>query len=82
LRAVARAGKRASSNRTEDSSMLDTPFEFCTVCRDYVLLDTTQRQCAREHQCADAVKCPLQRYFTGIEFHNEPGNPDHRHPKG
>jgi len=48
--------------------MFDSPFEFCTVCRAYVLLDQTQRQCAREHECAPASPCPLQRFFTGIEF--------------
>ena len=48
--------------------MFDSPFDFCTVCREYVLLDQTQRQCAREHQCAGVEKCPLQKYFTGIEF--------------
>jgi len=48
--------------------MFDSPFEFCTVCRSYVLLDQTQRQCAHEHGCANAAPCPLQRYFTGIEF--------------
>lgn len=48
--------------------MLDSPFEFCTACRQYVLLDQTQRQCAREHGCAEPAKCPLRRYFTGIAF--------------
>ncbi len=48
--------------------MFDSPFEFCAVCRAYVLLDQTQRQCAHEHGCVLATSCPLQRYFTGIEF--------------
>ena len=48
--------------------MFDSPFDYCKVCRDYVLLDQTQRQCAREHKCADTAQCPLHRYFTGIEF--------------
>jgi hypothetical protein len=48
--------------------MFDSPFEFCTVCRQYVLLDQTHRQCAREHACNDASRCPLVRFFTGIEF--------------
>lgn len=48
--------------------MFDSPFEFCAACRDYVLLDQTPRQCAREHGCADPARCPLYRYFTGIEF--------------
>jgi hypothetical protein len=48
--------------------VFDSPFEFCTVCGEYVLLDQTQRQCAREHGCAPATQCPLHRYFTGMEF--------------
>ena len=48
--------------------MFDSPFEYCLVCRAYVLLDQTQRQCGREHSCAAVSKCPLQRLFTGMEF--------------
>ena len=48
--------------------MFDSPFEYCLVCRAYVLLDQTQRQCAREHSCTVVSKCPLQRFFTGMEF--------------
>jgi hypothetical protein len=48
--------------------MFDSPFAYCPVCRAYVLLDQTQRQCAREHACASVPKCSLQRFFTGIEF--------------
>jgi len=46
--------------------MFDSPFEYCGVCKHYVLLDQTQRQCACEHRCK--VACPLQQAFTGIEF--------------
>ena len=48
--------------------MFDSPFEYCLVCRAYVLLDQTQRQCGREHSCAAVAQCPLRRFFTGIEF--------------
>ena len=48
--------------------MFDSPFEYCLVCRAYVLLDQTQRQCGREHSCTAVSKCPLQRFFTGMEF--------------
>ena len=48
--------------------MFDSPFAYCPVCRAYVLLDQTQRQCAREHACASVPKCPLQSFFNGIEF--------------
>jgi hypothetical protein len=33
---------------------------------EYVFLDQTQGQCAREHHCGNA-KCPLQRFFVGRE---------------
>jgi len=46
--------------------MFDSPFEYCSVCAQYVLLDQTQRQCAREHGCRGS--CPLQALFTGHEF--------------
>ncbi len=48
--------------------MFDSPFEFCALCREYVLLDQTQKQCAREYACAPATLCPLDRFFTGIDF--------------
>lgn len=48
--------------------MFDSPFEFCPVCRAYVLLDQTQRECAREHGCENAGACPLRRVFVGIDF--------------
>jgi hypothetical protein len=48
--------------------MVDSPFEFCAICGECVLLDQTQRQCAREHGCAPGTPCPLRRYFTGFEF--------------
>ena len=51
--------------------MFGSPFEYCSVCKEYVLLDQTHRECAREHRCADDSKCPLRRFFVGIEFHDE-----------
>ena len=56
--------------------MFDSPFEYCPQCRAYVLLDQTQGECAREHSCAVASKCPLQRFFTGLEFHEQDGKPE------
>jgi hypothetical protein len=44
--------------------MFDSPFDACPVCREIVLLDQTQAQCAREHGCTGA--CPLEAYFTGV----------------
>jgi hypothetical protein len=56
--------------------MFDSPFEYCAHCRQYVLLDQTQRQCAAE-QCCGIEACPLHKYFTGIELVGDkaPGNP-------
>jgi hypothetical protein len=48
--------------------MFDSPFEFCSVCRQYVLLDQTEPQCVREHRCNGNVACPLAKYFTGFDF--------------
>ena len=47
--------------------MFDSPFDACPVCRQVVLLDQTQAQCAREHACPAAGGCPLEAYFTGVE---------------
>jgi hypothetical protein len=58
--------------------MLDSPFDYCKVCRAYVLLDQTQRQCAGEHRCAGRQDCPLAKYFTGIEFGKPPKAPPGR----
>lgn len=55
------------------SKLIDSPFEVCPVCDEYVLLDQTQRQCAREHHCEN-VKCPLARFFVGREVPNPPGD--------
>lgn len=49
------------------SKLIDSPFEVCPVCDEYVLLDQTQRQCAQEHHCEN-IKCPLQRFFVGREM--------------
>ncbi|MDZ4255161.1 MAG: hypothetical protein U1A72_21530 [Sulfuritalea sp.] len=48
--------------------MFDSPIEPCPVCGQLVLLDQTQVECAREHGCLGETPCPLQNYFTGIDF--------------
>lgn len=48
--------------------MFDSPVEPCPVCGQMVLLDQTQVECAREHTCNPEIPCPLQKYFTGIDF--------------
>lgn len=47
--------------------MFDSPFDFCPVCKDYVMLDQTAGECAREHGCRLA-DCPLETCFTGVDF--------------
>ena len=53
--------------------MFDSPFEYCKVCRGYVLLDQTHRECVREHGCDAVSECPLRSLFTGIEFGSKQG---------
>ncbi|MDP1609989.1 MAG: hypothetical protein Q8M11_02950 [Sulfuritalea sp.] len=48
--------------------MFDSPIEPCPVCGEMVLLDQTQVECAREHACPNDTRCPLQTFFTGIDF--------------
>lgn len=51
----------------------DSPLELCPVCNEYVLLDQTQGECAREHECGRR-DCPLAAAFTGHDFrHTGPG---------
>lgn len=46
----------------------DSPIERCSVCKSYVLMDQTQEECAREHQCGRGTDCPLKRYFEGAKY--------------
>ena len=55
------------------SKLIDSPFEICPVCEEYVFLDQTYQQCAREHHCGN-MKCPLQRFFEGREMRNSAGD--------
>ncbi len=48
--------------------MFDSPFDHCPVCGQMVTLDQTKIECAREHSCASDTPCPLQKYFTGLDF--------------
>jgi hypothetical protein len=48
--------------------MFDSPFDRCPVCGEMVLLDQTRRECAREHSCSADTQCPLESYFSGIDF--------------
>lgn len=56
--------------------MFDSPFAYCPVCKDFVLLDQTQRECVKEHGCGgDPQTCPLSRCFTGFDFHASAAGP-------
>ena len=55
------------------SKLIDSPFEICPICDEYVFLDLTHRQCAREHHCGN-IKCPLQRFFVGREMRDSAGD--------
>ena len=48
--------------------MFDSPFSFCALCQEVVLLDQTQRECAAEHKCRGDESCPLRRCFSGYDF--------------
>ncbi len=55
------------------SKLIDSPFEICPVCDEYVFLDQTHPQCAHEHHCGN-IKCPLERFFVGRELQNSAGD--------
>ncbi|MCX7167880.1 MAG: hypothetical protein NTV11_16615 [Rhodocyclales bacterium] len=48
--------------------MFDSPMEHCPVCGQMVALDQAQAECARKHGCSPDTACPLQKYFTGVDF--------------
>jgi hypothetical protein len=48
--------------------MFDSLIDRCPVCGEMVLLDQTRIECAREHGCAKGIRCPLEKYFTGLDF--------------
>lgn len=47
-------------------TFIDSPIARCEAVREMVLLDETQRECAREHACPPGRKCPLQGCFTPV----------------
>lgn len=44
--------------------MFNSPLHYCPVCRQYVALDQSQRECAREHGCLPQQACPLAHLFS------------------
>ncbi len=58
-------------------SFFDSPIGRCEQVREMVLLDETQQECAREHDCPPGRECPLKGCFTehsGLD----PEHPDAR----
>ena len=45
------------------SKLIDSPFEICSVCDEYVFLDQSYEECAREHKCGHQ-HCPLRCFFA------------------
>lgn len=44
----------------------DSPIGRCEVAKEMVLLDETQSECAREHDCACGAECPFEGCFTPV----------------
>lgn len=44
--------------------MFDSPIARCEIVEEMVLIDETQIECAREHDCPPDRICPLARYFA------------------
>lgn len=44
--------------------MFNSPLNYCPVCRQYVALDQSRRECAREHGCLPQQPCPLAHLFS------------------
>lgn len=47
-------------------SFIDSPIGRCEAVKEMVLLDETQRECAREHACPPGRKCPLEGCFAAV----------------
>jgi len=48
----------------------DSPIARCEAVHEMVLLDETQQECAREHECPPGRQCPLDGCFyarSGVE---------------
>lgn len=45
-------------------SFIDSPIGRCEAVKEMVLLDETQRECAREHDCPPGRNCPLEGCFA------------------
>jgi hypothetical protein len=45
-------------------SFIDSPIGRCEAVKEMVLLDETQMECAREHDCPPGRECPLEGCFA------------------
>ncbi|HWQ40376.1 MAG TPA: hypothetical protein VNM24_17490 [Burkholderiales bacterium] len=52
--------------------MFDSPLHYCPVCRQYVALDQSQPECAREHGCSPRQPCPLAHLFRAPDSAQAP----------
>ena len=63
----------------------DSPIGRCEAVHEMVLLDETQAECAREHECPPGRQCPLDGCFTTMsgvaEEHIEALREQARHPE-
>jgi hypothetical protein len=44
--------------------MFDVPISRCEAIHEMVVIDQTQAECAREHECPADRVCPLDGYFN------------------
>lgn len=47
-------------------SFIDSPIGRCEAVKEMVLLDETQLECAREHDCPPGRNCPLEGCFAPV----------------
>lgn len=59
--------------------MFNSPLHFCTVCRAYVPLDESPRECAARHHC-DVEHCPLAALFAQYQADASAGQPQPSRP--
>lgn len=60
------SAKLGASKKENIMSILDIKVARCELAKDYVFLDETQEQCAKEHCCPAGTKCPLDNCFAKL----------------
>ncbi len=43
--------------------MFNSPLQYCKVCKQYIALDQSQEECAKQHGCRVEV-CPYAGLFS------------------